>query len=57
MVSSADGLAATVWKIVMSALCQKRTLRRLAGDFKLDVGNPIALSSAQAGLFILALES
>jgi hypothetical protein len=32
-------------------------MRRLAGGFKLDVGNPIARSSAQAGLFILALES
>jgi hypothetical protein len=28
----------------------------LAGAFKLDIGNPVALASAQAGLFILALE-
>jgi hypothetical protein len=30
---------------------------RLAGGFKLDVGNPVALAPAQAVLFILALES
>ena len=41
----------------MSALGQKRTLRRLAGGFKLDIGNPVALAPAQAGLFILTLES
>jgi len=28
----------------------------LAGGFKLDIGNPVALAPAQAGLFILALE-
>jgi hypothetical protein len=28
----------------------------LAGGFKLDIGNPIALAPAQARLFILALE-
>jgi len=29
---------------------------RLAGGFKPDIGNPVALAPAQAGLFILALE-
>ena len=29
---------------------------RLAGGFKLDIGNPVVLASAQAGFFILALE-
>src|SRR5215469_6327190 len=29
---------------------------RLAGGIKLDIGNPVALAPAQAGLFILALE-
>jgi hypothetical protein len=28
----------------------------LAGGFKLDIGNPVALAPAQASLFILALE-
>ena len=28
----------------------------LAGGFKLDIGNPVALAPAQARLFILALE-
>ena len=30
--------------------------RRLAGGVKPDIGDPIALAPAQAGLFILALE-
>ena len=29
---------------------------RLASGVKLDIGNPVALAPAQAGLFILALE-
>jgi hypothetical protein len=30
--------------------------KRLASGVKLDIGNPVALAPAQAGLFILALE-
>ena len=30
--------------------------RRLTGGFKPDIGDPVALAPAQAGLFILALE-
>ena len=30
--------------------------RVLAGDVKLDTGNPVVLAWTQAGLFILALE-
>jgi hypothetical protein len=44
---------------ITSSVCSRNESEmatRLAGGFKLDIGNPIALAPAQAGLFILALE-
>jgi hypothetical protein len=44
---------------ITSSVCSRNESEmatRLAGGFKLDIGNPVALAAAQAGLFILALE-